>query len=220
MITKLFQAPDGPAFGGLVSLLFGMPWSHFLIGLLSFEQMIDDDENAMGEGHDGLLVSHTLAQSLIISPQICSFTACSSICGLDESLAQPAIPLTSLGTEPFACTDLGIWTQTDPRNEMSFRGKLIHVGSQLGYDDLAKTHVDACHFIEDTDDLSRTQRRLRRLLLIWQSSPLIRGNVHRHVNRLLIGWIVWHRRDGHQVLRRLLIGCWLILHRITCLWFL
>ena|SRR6266487_502547 len=53
LVAQLLQAADRPALGSIVGLLFGMPWSQFTIGLLLMKQVIDDDQNAMGQSDDG-----------------------------------------------------------------------------------------------------------------------------------------------------------------------
>jgi hypothetical protein len=45
-----------------------------------------------------------------------SFTACGSLCGLDEGLSEPAIALARFSTQALASADLGGWAQSCPGN--------------------------------------------------------------------------------------------------------
>ncbi len=94
--------------------------SQLPIGLLLFEQMIDDDQDAMSQGHNRFLVSHALAKSLVIRTQKGALTACSGVGSFNEGLTQPAVAFARFGAETFVRTDLGGWTQTDPGAEMGF----------------------------------------------------------------------------------------------------
>ncbi len=123
--------------------------------------MIDDDQDAMSQSHNGLLVPHALAQSLVIGPQQGAFTACSSVGGFNEGLAQPAVSFARFGAQSFVGTDLGGWTQANPGGEMSFIRKPIHLQSQFGHDTLAATYLDPCSLIEDANCLCAAQVRVR-----------------------------------------------------------
>ena len=67
--AQLLQASNRPALGGFKRFLFCMLRSQFPIALLFPEQMIDNDQNTMSQGHKGFLVPHALAESLIIGSQ-------------------------------------------------------------------------------------------------------------------------------------------------------
>lgn len=118
LVAQLLQAADRPALGSIVGLLFGMPWSQFTIGLLLMKQVIDDDQNAMGQSDDGFFMSHALAQSLVVGAQVGSLAPRGSTRRFYESLTQPSIPLACFRAQLFACTDLGKRTQTRPGDEM------------------------------------------------------------------------------------------------------
>src|SRR5258708_30974658 len=76
------------------------------IGLLLFEQMIDDDQDAMSQGHNRFLVSHALAQSLVVRTQKGALTACNSVGSFNERLTQPAVAFDRFSAVPVVRTDL------------------------------------------------------------------------------------------------------------------
>ncbi|SRR5579875_1301016 len=129
--------------------------SQFPVGLLVVEQMINDNQDAMSQGHDGFLVSHALAEPLVIGSQKGLFAVCSGLGSLNESLPQPPVPLACRVAEPFARIDLGCWTQTRPGTKMGFGGKAIHHGAKSGRHNLASAHIDTSHLIEQADRLTQ-----------------------------------------------------------------
>ena len=58
----------------LVLPLLDKGFSAFLIRLLLFEQVVDNHQDAMGQGHNGFLAAHAFAESLVERPQIGAFT--------------------------------------------------------------------------------------------------------------------------------------------------
>jgi hypothetical protein len=53
--AQLLQSANGPAFGRGKGLFVGVARSQFAVGLLFFEQVIDDDQDAVRQGYDGFL---------------------------------------------------------------------------------------------------------------------------------------------------------------------
>src|SRR6266581_2110275 len=47
--AQVLEPPDGPALGRFENLFLGVARSQFAVGLLFFEQVIDDDQDAMGQ---------------------------------------------------------------------------------------------------------------------------------------------------------------------------
>jgi hypothetical protein len=114
LVAQLLQASDCPALGSLGSLLLGVVWPQFAVGLLLFEQMIDDHQDAMSQGHDRFLPSHALFESLVIRPQVGAFAACCRVGSLNEGLTEPGIAFAALAAQAFAGTDLGCRTEPRP----------------------------------------------------------------------------------------------------------
>jgi hypothetical protein len=106
--AQLFEPPDGPTLGRLGGLFVGMTRSQFAVGLLFLEQVIDDDQDPVCQGHDGFLAAHALFESLVVGPQVGVLAARGPVGGLDEGLLQPTIALTRLGAQPFTGADLGL----------------------------------------------------------------------------------------------------------------
>src|SRR5258708_17921437 len=95
--------------GHLGGFLLGMVRPQFPIGLLLFEQMIDDDQDAMSQGHNGFLVAHALVQSLVIGTEKATLTACSTDGGFHQGLEQPATAVAPLCAQPFVRADRCLW---------------------------------------------------------------------------------------------------------------
>ena len=108
--AQLLEPADGPALGRFGGLFVGMARSQFAVGLALFEQVIDDEEDAVCQGHDGFLAAQAFLESLVVGPQVGVLAACSSVGGFDERLAQPAIALARFGAQAFAGADLGFRT--------------------------------------------------------------------------------------------------------------
>ena len=83
------------------------------------------------------------------------------MCRLDERLAQPAVALARLGTEPFARTDLGGWTQSGPGDQVRLAGEPVEPDTQFSHHDLGDALVDAGHLVQDVHHLSLAARWLR-----------------------------------------------------------
>ena len=79
--AELLQALECPALGGFEGLLVGMARSQFAIGLLLFEQVIDNDQDPVRQGHNGFLAAQTFLEPLVIRPQVGA-----------EARAQPRVP--------------------------------------------------------------------------------------------------------------------------------
>ncbi len=99
-VAELLQAPERPTLGGFEGLLLGMARSQFAIGLVLFEQVIDNDQDAVRQGHNGFLAAHAFLEPLVIRPQVGALAARSPMRRLDEGLTQPAVALARFGTEP------------------------------------------------------------------------------------------------------------------------
>src|SRR5215467_514523 len=134
-----------------------MSWSQLPIGLLLFEQVIDDDQDAMSQSHNRFLMPHAFVESLVIGTQKGALTPCSGEGLFNEGLTRPSVPFARFGAEPFVRADRGLWTQTDPGAEMGFIRKAIHLQSQFGHDNFADTHVDPAHLIENANCLRAAQ---------------------------------------------------------------
>jgi len=107
--------------GDLGGFLVNMDRSQLPIRLLLFEQMVDENQDAMSQSHQRFLVSHALAQSLVIGAQKGVFAARGGVGSFNEGLTQPAISLARFGVltptynglilvfgEPLKTTDLPV----------------------------------------------------------------------------------------------------------------
>ncbi len=158
--AQLLKPADGPALGGFKSLFVGMTWSQFAIGLLLLEQVINDDQDPVCQGHDGFLAAHALFESLVVGPQVRILAARRAVGGLNERLLQPAVALARLGAQPFPSADLGLRAQSCPADQVPFAGELIESDTQFRNDDLGNALVDPRHLIQDAQHLSLAANRV------------------------------------------------------------
>jgi len=70
--------------------------SEFPVGLLLLQEMVNDNQDAMSQSHDGFLLPHALTQSLVIRTQTGALATCSGVGDLNESLAEPSVPFSRL----------------------------------------------------------------------------------------------------------------------------
>jgi hypothetical protein len=135
--------------------------SQFVVRLVLFEQVIAHDQDAVCQGHDGLLAAHALCESLVVGPQVSVLAARGPVGGLDEGLLQPTIALARLGAQPFAGADLGLRAQSSPTEQVPRASELVEPDAQVRYDDLGNALVDPRHLIQDGHHLGLAACRVR-----------------------------------------------------------
>src|SRR5260370_25277658 len=126
----------------------------FAVGLLFLEQVIDDDQDPVCQGHDGFLAAHAFFESLVVGPQVGVLAARGPVGSLDQRLLQPTIALARLGAQPFASADLGLPTESGPTDHGPLAGELVELDAQFPYDDLGNALVDPRDLIQDAYHLS------------------------------------------------------------------
>ena len=75
-----------------------------LVGCSSLEHVVDDGQDAVGDGHDSLLSSEADDESVILSREVCVAGSDGRVGRLDEGGAQPRIRLPGPAAPAFART--------------------------------------------------------------------------------------------------------------------
>jgi hypothetical protein len=84
-----------------------MTGPQFAVGLLVVKQVINDDQDTVGQGHDGFLAAHPFGESPVVSSQAGVLAAPGSVGRLDEGLFEPVIAVADPGAQLFARANLG-----------------------------------------------------------------------------------------------------------------
>src|ERR1700704_4973377 len=109
-----------------------------LVVAVTGEQVVDNRQQRVRQGYDGLLLAAPRRYPVVVRRQIRVFATTGSVRGFDQRCAQPDVSLSRLATHAFTGTLIVAWTQAHPRGQMFERQKAAQIGSDLGYDDLGR----------------------------------------------------------------------------------
>src|SRR5262245_38292378 len=94
--------------------------------------MVDNHQDAMGDRHNGALLSLACGQAAKPGRQRGSLSVGSSPGCLAETATQPCTTFVWLARQPFAGTLVVAGTNARPAGQMLSRGKLVHIRPNLG----------------------------------------------------------------------------------------
>ena len=101
-VAEPLQAPDQAAFEVLPVQVIEVGWTEFLIGLSASQDVVDDDEDSMPEGHESAFLAAPRRNPPVLGREVGVSGLRGDMGNLDQDLTQPMIPLPRLATEPFA----------------------------------------------------------------------------------------------------------------------
>jgi hypothetical protein len=108
-IAEAFKATNQSFLDGLTVTLIKEIAPQIVIRLLFKQHMVDDDHNAMGNGHSRTFGSAPTGDAAVLGRQIAVLAVSCRMSGLDQEASQPGIALTGLTTEPLASTFIISW---------------------------------------------------------------------------------------------------------------
>src|SRR5262245_4536779 len=112
------------------------------------EHVIRDNEDAVGDGDDGLLVAAAFDQPAVLSGEVAVAFAHRGAGALDERRAERPVGLARAAAEALARTLVGARAEAGPRRCMARGREARHVAAQLGHDDLGGPPRDPRNRVE------------------------------------------------------------------------
>ena len=102
------------AFNGLAVFAVEVEATEIGVCRTAMEEVIDDDEDTVADGHDCLLPAASDDESAVLGSKIAILRAARRVGGLDKRAAQPWICLAGATTVPLSSTLIIAWTHTRP----------------------------------------------------------------------------------------------------------
>ena len=106
------------------------------------EHVVSGGEDRGGDGADRLLGAAPSAQPHELRPQVGCLGASGCPCALDQHILEPGGSLAQAGRPPLVGTFVIARAQAGPRPQVPGRGEPLHVGADLGQDDLGAQFAD------------------------------------------------------------------------------
>src|SRR5205823_1913595 len=112
---KLLQATDGLPFNGRSLSLIKVVTAQVLIGLLTLQDVIGNDENGVRYSHHCPLFAPSVRKPSSLRAQVRVFGTHRPLRSFNKGLTQPAIPFARGATKLFPGTVMIAGTDADPR---------------------------------------------------------------------------------------------------------
>src|ERR687885_771932 len=100
--------------------------------------MVDDDQQAVCDGHGGFLLAEAAGQAAVLGSQVAAPAPSSCQGALDQGRPQVAIALAGLATVPLAGALVVAGTQPGPGGAVPGGREAAQFGTQLSQDDLSR----------------------------------------------------------------------------------
>src|SRR5258708_21312956 len=139
----MFELPGVVAFDLLGSGAFEVIRAEVLVWLALCEHVARDDQDRMSDGDESPLLASVDHDAPEQGCEICAFGTRGDPGDLRDEASQPRAPVPGSTGEAFACALMVAGTKPGPARQMPCRGKLRHVGSDLGDDCTCGYAVDA-----------------------------------------------------------------------------
>src|SRR5438876_6160177 len=120
----------------------------FTIRLAVPQDVVGDDEDAVGDSDDGLLIAAPLDEAAVLGREVGVAFAYGAAGTLDQGLAQGAVGVPSTATQPLARALMVARAEAGPGGRMARRREPRHVAAEFGRDHLGRAAGDAGDGVE------------------------------------------------------------------------
>ncbi len=134
-------------------------------GLLVTQDMVENDEHFMGEGHDGFLLAPSSRNAMIEGGEVVVLGMSDGPGDLSQDGPQVGVAFGGFATEPFAPTLLIARTDSRPGGQMLVGGKARHIGPDFGYNGCRSRLLDPDQTLRQGDGFLQRGQPLLNLLL-------------------------------------------------------
>src|SRR5262245_17274752 len=127
--------------------------AEFAVRLAVAQHVVGDDEEAVGDGDDGLLVPAALDQAAVLGGEVGVVFEDGPASAIHEGLAQDAVGKAGTATQAFAGTLVIAGAEAGPGRRMAGSWETRHVAPEFGDDRLRGAAGDAGDGVEPRDRL-------------------------------------------------------------------